>query len=126
MCDSRTGGKTVVAVLAEQSSGETVFWLATPTTIQQDTAYHLDGLLRVIQKMLRTDETRVLPLMNDIISRSIERSPRRIYHYGGRLTHLIETMVQGDDTAIGRLVSPSICFKLLTLRWAQANHSQRI
>ncbi|KAK4898292.1 hypothetical protein LTR49_027856 [Elasticomyces elasticus] len=75
--------------------------------IQQGTATHLDGLLCVIRKMLRTDETHVQSLIDDIISRSIERSPQRIHHYGGRLTHLIESMVQGDDTgmAAGKKVS---------------------
>ncbi|KAK3617887.1 hypothetical protein LTR22_026572 [Elasticomyces elasticus] len=100
MCDSRTGGKTVAAVLAERSSGKTIFWLATPTMIQLGTANHLDGLLRVILKMLRTDETHVQPLIDDIISRSVERSPQRIHHYGGRLTHLIESMVQGDGIGV--------------------------
>ncbi|KAK6381053.1 hypothetical protein LTR81_027632 [Elasticomyces elasticus] len=115
MCDSRTGGKTVVAVLAERRSEETIFWLATPTMMQQSTANHLDGLLRVIRKMLRTDETHVQPLIDDVIRRSIERSPQRIHHYGGRLTHLIESMVQGDGTGMGEPLATDLR-KLVMLR----------
>ncbi|KAK6400561.1 hypothetical protein LTR81_024187 [Elasticomyces elasticus] len=83
--------------------------------MQQGTANHLDGLLRVIRKMLRTDETHVQPLIDDVIRRSIERSPQRIHHYGGRLTHLIESMVQGNGTGMGESLATDLK-KLVMLR----------
>ncbi|KAK0906836.1 hypothetical protein LTS16_009839 [Friedmanniomyces endolithicus] len=85
LCDSQSGGKSVVALIAEEVRGESVFWVTTEPVHQDVAVDHLNVILHLLQKCIRADEGRMQALIEQIAQISIRRSPQRVHHYGSRL-----------------------------------------
>ncbi|KAK0262343.1 hypothetical protein LTR35_017713 [Friedmanniomyces endolithicus] len=88
LCDSQSGGKSVVALIAEEARGEHVFWVTTELVYQDVAVAHLNVILHLLQKCIRADEGCMRALIEQIAQISIRRSPQRVHHYGSRLKNI--------------------------------------
>lgn len=89
LCDSRCGGKSVVALFPEQSVGETVFWMKANPTYQDYAANHLDTVLGYLKKSVHANTDGVRLSAEAITRRSIARSTQRVHNYRCRLSKLV-------------------------------------
>ncbi len=105
LCDSQSGGKSVVALIAEEVRGESVFWVTTEPVYQDVAVDHLNVILHLLQKCIRADEGRMQALIKQIAQKSITRSPQRVHHYGYRLKNVTAeraTEACAEGQSIGR------------------------
>ncbi|KAK0888238.1 hypothetical protein LTR02_016500 [Friedmanniomyces endolithicus] len=93
MCDSRCGGKSVVALITEQVQGETIFWLTTDPVYQDSAANHLDAILRLLKESIHAHQDCVRLAIEQIAQQSVERSPQRVHHYGSRLRRIVQEQI---------------------------------
>jgi hypothetical protein len=89
MCDHCRGGQSVVALLAEDSQCETVFWLATDSTNSTQAAEHLRHVLCGLNVIGRSDHILQAHLVDRIVKRTIELSRDRVAHYESKLRTLV-------------------------------------
>lgn len=111
LCDSQCGGKSVVSIGVEQSSGYNILWVSTASKYQQDAKAHLVELIELLTAFPLEGANRHFAIA-EISRRSVHRSTKRVHNYARRLRQLVSSQQSDKEDFRGsscRLITQDIC-----------------
>lgn len=96
ICDSDKAGKTVTAIAVEENPSGPTYWLASPGIARADVEEHITAVMHDLKSAYDADDARLERLAENLRSKCIAFSRRKVKNYRGALTDHVNNFDQGS------------------------------